>query len=67
MKGLMADKEAVSDFLKHPERYDLNKATKRVANVLLASKQSGRGLVAETLEDSIMHELGHHLENFISK
>ena len=61
-KSLQAEKDVVKNFIEHPEKYDLNKLSIRVRNVLLNSKQSGRGIVAETITDAINHELGHSLE-----
>ena len=61
-KSLQAEKDVVKNFIEHPEKYDLTKVSTRVRNVLLNSKESGRGIVAETITDAINHELGHSLE-----
>ncbi|MGN1158451.1 MAG: phage minor head protein [Agathobacter sp.] len=64
-KALLEDKDAVADFLKHPERYNLNNMSSRIVNVLKNSKISGRGLVTENVEECINHELGHFLEQYL--
>lgn len=64
-KALEAERKAVTDFLGHPEKYDLDKMSTRVRKVLEASQTSGRGLVAETVDDVIDHELGHALEKYL--
>lgn len=64
-KALLEDKDAVADFLKHPERYNLSNMSSRIVNVLKNSKISGRGLVAENIEECINHELGHFLEQYL--
>lgn len=64
-KALEAERKAVTDFLEHPEKYDLDKMSTRVRKVLEASQTSGRGLVAETVDDVIDHELGHALEKYL--
>lgn len=66
-KALAEERRVVTDFLEHPERYDLNKMSTRVRKVLEASAKSGRGNVAETVEDVINHELGHALESYLKK
>lgn len=65
--GLMADKTAVNDILAHPERYDFDKLSNRILKVINASKETGRSIVAETIQEAITHELGHHIERNISK
>lgn len=54
--------EAIKSVLAHPERYDIDRMSKRVRDVIFNSKISGRGTVPETVEDVINHELGHSLE-----
>ena len=66
-KALAEERRVVTDFLTHPEKYDLNKMSTRVRKVLEASAKSGRGNVAETVEDVINHELGHSLEQHLKK
>lgn len=66
-KALLAEKEAVQNILAHPERYDLDKLSRRVRKVVEQSRQSGRGIVAENVRDCINHELGHSLEKKINK
>lgn len=62
-KALAEERRVVTDFLEHPEKYDLDKLSTRVRKVLEASAKSGRGNVVETVEDVISHELGHSLES----
>lgn len=62
-KALAEERRVVTDFLEHPEKYDLDKLSTRARKVLEASAKSGRGNVAETVEDVISHELGHSLES----
>ena len=66
-KALAEERRVVTDFLTHPEKYDLDKMGMRVRKVLEASAKSGRGNVAETVEDVINHELGHSLEQYLKK
>ena len=66
-KALAEERRVVTDFLMHPEKYDLDKMSTRVRKVLEASAKSGRGNVAETVEDVINHELGHSLEQYLKK
>lgn len=60
--ALKEEGRVVADYLAHPEKYDLDKVSSRVRHVLEASRTSGRGIVAETVEDAVNHELGHSLE-----
>lgn len=67
LEGLNADKVAINDILDHPEKYDFNKLSNRLRKVIEASKKTRRSIVAETIPETIYHELGHHLERSISK
>ena len=67
IEGLSADNEAIRNVIAYPERYDMDKMSARLYKVVEASKTSGRGLVPETIEDVIHHELGHCLENYLKK
>lgn len=62
---LKAEIEAVTNYLAHPENYDLSKINKRSADVLRNSAISGRGTVPTTIEEAIYHELGHSLERVL--
>lgn len=62
---LKIEREAVQSFLKNPDRYDLSKMRSITRKVLLASKESGRGTVPETIEEVLYHELGHSLERYL--
>lgn len=64
---LRADQEAVTDILTNPKKYDFNKLSKRVLNVIEASKETGRAIVPNTIGESITHELGHFIESQIKK
>jgi len=64
-KALLAEQEAVTDILAHPEKYDLSKMSTRVRKVIESSKRSGRGLVPDTVESVIDHECGHALEKYL--
>lgn len=66
-KALLAEKNAVSDILTHPERYDLSKASSQLRRVIEASRESGRGTVPETIQDVLSHEFGHALEKQIKR
>ena len=66
-KALQAEKNAVTDILTHPERYDLSKASSRLRRVIEASRESGRGTVPETIPDVLSHEFGHALEKQIKR
>lgn len=58
---LRADNVMVKKYLDNPNNFDLSKLSKEVANVLTNSKTSGRGMVCDTIEDAINHEMGHFL------
>lgn len=66
-EALAKERSVISQFLAHPERYDTDRMSKRVFNVLMNSRQSGRGTVPETIEEVISHELGHALEKPLRK
>lgn len=66
-ESLLEDGRVVAAWLEHPERFNFDKMSKRVQSVLIASKASGRALVAETAEEAIFHELGHHIERVLPK
>lgn len=61
-EALAKEKSVIAKFLAHPEQYDTDRMSKRVLNVLMNSRQSGRGTVPDTIEEVISHELGHALE-----
>ena len=61
-KDLLKEKDVVTNFLEHPERYDTSKMSSRVLKVLENSAESGRGTVPENMAEIINHELGHSLE-----
>ena len=65
--ALLKERETVGKFLAHPERYDTSKMSKRVLNVLMNSRVSGRGTVPDTIEEVLQHELGHALEKPLRK
>lgn len=66
-KILLKEQQAMKDLLDHPEKYDLSRASRQVREVIEASKQSKRGTVPATIEEVILHELGHSLEKKINK
>ena len=66
-KSLMEDKLAFKNLMEHPEEYDLTRLSKRIKVVLENSKQSGRAIVPDSVQESLFHELGHFLEDFMSK
>ena len=61
-KALRAEADVVRKYLENPDRYDRNKMSRRVLEVLENSRQSGRGTVPTTIEEVLWHELGHSLE-----
>jgi len=67
LDGLMEDKKAITNILTHPERYDFNKLSTRIRKVIDASSTTGRSIVAENITETIIHELGHHMEKVVSK
>lgn len=62
---LLEEREAISDILKNPNKFDLDKLSSRARKVVENSKISGRGSVPETISDVINHELGHSIEQLI--
>lgn len=54
---------AVNDVLKHPERYNMSKASAQFRRIIENSKVSGRGTIPQTVEEALHHELGHSLES----
>lgn len=62
-----ATQKAVSDYLAHPERYDLNKMRSAARTVFLNSRESGRATVPTTIEEVLYHEFGHSLERGLKK
>lgn len=65
--AFVADRQAIADILAHPERYDMARATRGLRSVVEHAAKSGRGTVPETIEEAIMHEFGHALENSVKK
>lgn len=61
-EAMSKETDAIKSVLAHPERYDIDRMSKRVRDVIFNSKVSGRGTVPETVEDVLNHELGHSLE-----
>lgn len=66
-KVLMAERNAMQDILRHPEKYDFSKARKAVRDIIEAAKISGRSTVPMTVEEVAWHELGHSLERQINR
>ena len=66
-KAFAAERQALTDILTHPERYDLSRASSAVRNLIENAKISGRGTVPETIEEAINHELGHSLKRTVRK
>lgn len=65
MQGFEEDAKALEDILAHPEKYDLSKLRKSTLTAIEASKEAGRLIVPTNAEESILHELGHHLERVV--
>ena len=65
--AFVADRQAIADILAHPERYDMARASRGLRSVVEHAAKSGRGTVPETIEEAIMHEFGHALENSVKK
>lgn len=61
-KHLAEEHSVVTDILKHPEKYDMTKASSTLARIVNNSRASGRSTIPESIEDVINHELGHSLE-----
>lgn len=64
-EAMSKETDAIKSVLAHPERYDIDRMSKRVRDVIFNSKVSGRGTVPETVEDVLNHELGHSLERAV--
>lgn len=62
MEGFDEDARALKELIEHPERFDFDKLSKEVKQVVELAKQGVRTIVPETVEESIIHELGHHIE-----
>lgn len=65
VKSIKEDNIVVQQYIANPERYDLTKMSTRARNVLINSTISGRGHIAENVEEAINHELGHFMEKYI--
>ena len=61
-KGLRENNEVVRKYYDNPNRYNVDKLSKRVLQVLENSKQTMRATVPTTIEEVLWHELGHSLE-----
>ena len=66
-KAFAAERNAITDILQHPEKYDLSKARATVREVIERSKVSGRATVPTTIEEALMHEFGHALEKQVKQ
>ena len=66
-KALSENNEVVRKFYEDPNRYDVDKLSKRVLRVLENSKQTMRATVPQTVEEALWHELGHSLEKNLRK
>jgi len=64
---IASTQKAVDDYLKHPEKYDLNKIRASARTVFLNSAESGRATVPTTIEEVLYHEFGHALEKGVKK
>ena len=64
-KAFAAERDAIKGILEHPERYDLNKASAKLRNIIEHSAISGRATVPETIEEALSHEFGHALERSV--
>lgn len=64
---IASTQKAVDDYLKHPEKYDLNKIRATARNVFLNSAESGRATVPTTIEEVLYHEFGHALEKGVKR
>ena len=61
-KALLENNEVVRRFYADPNRYNVDKLSKRVLKVLENSKETMRATVPTTVEEALWHELGHSLE-----
>ncbi len=66
-KSFAEEKQLMKDLLEHPEKYDFNKMSRVMRNVIENSKISGRGTVPDNITDAITHEFGHALEKQVKK
>lgn len=66
-EALLADNVAVRNVLEHPEDYYIDRMSARVRNVMENSRESGRGLVPETVREGIYHEMGHFIEGLVPR
>ena len=66
-KALLENNEVVRKFYEDPNRYNVDKLSKRVRKVLENSKETMRATVPTTVEEALWHELGHSLEKKLSK
>lgn len=66
-KSFAEEKQLMKDLLEHPEKYDFNKMSRAMRNVIENSKISGRGTVPDNITDAITHEFGHALEKQVKK
>ena len=66
-KAFAAERNAITDILQHPEKYDLSKARATVREVIERSKVSGRATVPTTIEEALFHEFGHALERQVKQ
>lgn len=64
---LSKDNVVIRDVIARPERYYIDRMSPRIQKLIENSKISGRGLVPESVEDVINHELGHSLEKKLRK
>ena len=66
-KALAKETAAITDILTHPEKYDLDRASKQLLSVINASRLSGRATVPTTIPGVLYHEFGHALEKQMRK
>lgn len=66
-KALRENNEVVRKFYENPNRYNVDKLSKRILQVLENSKQTMRATVPQTVEEALWHELGHSLEKPLRK
>lgn len=64
-KSLRENNEVVRKFYENPNRYNRDKLSKRVLQVLENSQPTMRATVPTTVEEVLWHELGHSLEKSI--
>lgn len=66
-KSFAEEKQLMKNLLEHPEKYDFNRMSRAMRNVIENSKISGRGTVPDNITDAITHEFGHSLEKQVKK